>query len=216
MKRKIAARLTALAMLGTALPIGAADAAGMIAWAEDAQEKPTSGKLTDTITWSFSEKGVLTVSGTGDMPDYNDNGYYPPWNIYEYNLPVKSVVIEDGITSVGAYAFHSLDQLTSVTIPGSVTILKQHAFSNSDALTSITIHDSVTDIDYAALSYCASLTEINLGSSIVHVGEYAFDGTPWLKDNMKEGEVFIQNSVVISGKGSSSSIVSPFQLTLIR
>ena len=215
MKRKIAAGLTVLAMLGTALPIGAADAAGMIAWAEDAQEKPTSGKLTDTITWSFSEDGVLTVSGTGDMPDYNDNGYYPPWHRYEYNLPVKSVVIEDGITSVGAYAFHNLDLLTSVTISDSVTILKQSAFSDSDALTSITIPESVTYIEWAALSYCKGLTEINLGSSIVHVGEYAFDGTPWLKDNMKEGEVFIQNSVVISGKGCTGEVVIPDGVTCI-
>ena len=78
------------------------------------------------IKWSFDSKtGTLTISGAGKMDDYNwDN--CSPW--YAYSSVTKAIVIEDGVTSIGDYAFEDCSSLTSITIPNSVTSIGDYAF----------------------------------------------------------------------------------------
>ena len=59
---------------------------------------------------------------------------------------IESVVIEDGVTSIGANAFDGCSGLTSITIPSSVTSIGEHVFDGCSGLTSITIPSSVTSI----------------------------------------------------------------------
>ena len=101
------------------------------------------------ITWTLSDDGTLTISGT-DMPDYSyDN---TPW--YSQCNKIKKVVIENGVTSIGVRAFFGCSNLTSITIPNSVTNIGWYAFSGCLGLTSLTIPNSVTSIGDGAFNGC--------------------------------------------------------------
>ena len=103
----------------------------------------------DNLTWTLDADGTLTISGTGAMKDYDyDNNLSPVYN----NSNVKKVVIEDGVTSIGNWAFESCNSLTSITIPNSVTSIGDYAFHSCSGLTSITIPDGVTSIGSHAFS----------------------------------------------------------------
>lgn len=68
------------------------------------------------------------------------------------------MVIPEGVTSIGSYAFSGRTGLTNITIPDSVTSIVQDAFEGCTGLTSITIPDSVTSIGERAFSDCPTLT----------------------------------------------------------
>ena len=111
-----------------------------------------SGSCGDNVTYVFEEAtGTLTISGTGAMSDYD---YYSssPWNSYRKNI--KTVVLNDGVTSIGGCAFYLCIGLTSIEIPNSVTSIGYCAFQSCNGLTSIVIPNSVTSIGEYAFAYC--------------------------------------------------------------
>ncbi len=97
------------------------------------------GKCGKEVTYHFSTAmGTLTIEGKGAMSDFK---YKPkelkhridvrsdaPWG--KYHDEIKSVVIKEGVTSIGEYAFYYCDNLVSVTIPNSVTSIGSCAFWN--------------------------------------------------------------------------------------
>ena len=85
---------------------------------------------------------------------------YNAHNLYLNGELVTELVIPDGVTSIGNYAFHNCSSLTSITIPDSVTTIGDNAFYNCYSLTSITIPDSVTTIGDEAFYSCNSLSRI--------------------------------------------------------
>ena len=100
-----------------------------------------------------------------------ENGYYNPMsNIKD----VKSVVIENGVTSIGDSAFKGCSSLTSIEIPSSVTSIGGYVFYDCSSLTSIEIPNSVTSIGHGAFGRCSSLTSIDIPSSVTSIGGYAF------------------------------------------
>lgn len=117
-----------------------------------------SGTCGDNLTWDLTD-GVLTISGTGDMKNYLSSSP-APW--YSKRSSINSVVINDGATSIGNYAFSGCKALTSVTIPNSVTSIGQYAFQSCNALPSIDIPDGVTYIGSDAFYGCAGLTSIDI------------------------------------------------------
>ena len=91
------------------------------------------GNNGDNLTWILDDEGVLTISGTGAMASWNWKG--SPW--YANKDKIESVVIEDGVTSIGANAFDGCSGLTSITIPNSVTSIGTSAFSGCSGLTRV-------------------------------------------------------------------------------
>ena len=132
---------------------------------------PTSGTCGENVTWNL-ENGTLTISGTGDMKDYFAAVVNPPY----IALTFDTVVIEDGVTSIGNAAFISYDhQLQNVTIPDSVTRIGANAFAGCDKLTAIDIPNSVTCIDTGAFEGCGGLTEVTIPDSVTEISSGAFD-----------------------------------------
>ena len=119
-----------------------------------------SGTCGDNLTWRLTEEYELIIEGTGAMYDYSyDNS---PW--YEYRESIQTVMIKEGATSVGDYAFYACANLTSINIPenSQLTSIGDEAFYICSSLTAITIPESVTSIGYAAFAYCSSLTAITV------------------------------------------------------
>ena len=119
-----------------------------------------SGTCGTNLTWTLdTESGILTISGTGAMKDYTYSSKpNTPW--YSYRESITSVVISDGVASIGTYAFYGCSSLTSITIPSSVTSIGNYAFNYCSSLTSLTIGESVTSIGSYAFRGCSSLTSV--------------------------------------------------------
>ncbi len=141
-------------------------------------DNPTTSILGGTcgynVKWALDDAGTLTISGTGAMEDYSEYYSYSvvPW--YSSRSNIRTVVINDGVTTIGDYAFSDCDSLTSITIPGSVTTIGDRAFYNCESLTSVTIPDSVTSIGSYAFYSCTHLTSVTTGDSVTSIGSYAF------------------------------------------
>ncbi|MBR4502959.1 MAG: leucine-rich repeat domain-containing protein [Clostridia bacterium] len=119
------------------------------------------------ISWSVSD-GVLTITGTGDMPDYSYG--QEPWK----DLGVTSAVIKDGVTRIGNGAFSGCTSLTEISIADSVTGIGNSAFSFCKSLTEITIPDSVTSLGQSVFSACSGLTGITIPKNVTNIGPYIF------------------------------------------
>jgi len=135
-------------------------------------ETVASGKCGDNLTWSLLDDGTLTVSGEGAMADYDNSSNLAPW--YEYKDLIKTVIIEDGATTIGDYAFKDCASLESVEIPEGVTSIGYAAFRNCDIITAVELPESVTSIGTAAFKLCYALESINLPDSIESIGYAAF------------------------------------------
>ena len=129
----------------------------------------------DNITWTLDDAGTLTISGEGEMADY-----YSPW--YDQKESIKRVVIENGVTSIGANAFRDCTGLTSVTIPDRVISIGYYAFNGCTGLTSVTVPDSVTSIGDYAFHDCTGLTSVTIPNSVTSIGGSAFSGCTGLKE----------------------------------
>ena len=78
-----------------------------------------TGKCGANLTWILDSDGVLTISGKGAMYDYTNQGNIdidmPPWR--EYGIQISSLVIDDGVTSIGDAAFCYCIALETLSIP---------------------------------------------------------------------------------------------------
>ena len=128
-----------------------------------------SGTCGENLTWDLTN-GVLTISGTGAMSDYEFSNM--PWT--SLRSSITSVVISNGVTSIGNVAFYDCDKITSVTIGNSVTSIGDYAFSQCTGLTSVTIPSSVTSIGSEAFYDCTGLTSVTIGISVTSIVQDAF------------------------------------------
>ena len=154
------------------------------------------------LSWNISG-GTLTISGTGDMPNYDSNSSYP-W--FWYNASIQFVVISEGVTSIEDRAFYNYFHLTSITIPNSVTSIGRMAFYNCGSLGSITISNSVTSIEDRAF-YGTAWYE-NQPDGIIYISNvlYSYKGT--MPENtsiqVKEGTASISDEAFVGCNGLSS------------
>ena len=175
-------------------------------------EKGYTYWIEDNLTWKLYEDGTLNISGKGAMKDY-DNGDNP--SPVHQNSSVKKVVIEDGVTSIGNYAFTYCVSLTSITIPGNVESIGESAFYSCDNLTDVTLQDGVKSIGNAAFIWCNNLTNIVLPNSVTSIGNYAS------KDCTSLTSITIPDSVTRIGSSafencsSLTSITIPDSVTVI-
>ena len=112
----------------------------------------TSGHESE-VTWTLASDGVLTISGTGAMADYN--AYEKPWD--PYSGYITSVVIEGGVTTIGKCAFFDMYNVVSISIPANVTSIGDYAFSDCSNLTTITFNSNPF-IGYDAFPAGATVT----------------------------------------------------------
>ena len=177
-----------------------------------AEETATSGTCGENVTWNFDEStGTLTISGTGAMINYDyDNR---PWESYEDSI--KTVVIEDGVTTIGDSAFEDCTGITNITIPDSITSISNLAFSYCDSLTSVAIPDSVTTIGELAFCGCDSLTSVIIGNDVALIGNGAFSGCDSLTSITIPDSVTTIGEYAFSSCSSLTSVIIPNSVTSI-
>ena len=118
-----------------------------VAWATD---NDCSAAGDGSVTWKYdADTTTLTISGTGAMAEFGtSSSTRAPW--YSYRKTATKIVVENGVTSVGAHAFYALTKLTSVTLPDTLKTIGYRSFRNCTGLSSIEIPNSVTEIAAAA------------------------------------------------------------------
>ncbi|MBQ7522896.1 MAG: leucine-rich repeat domain-containing protein, partial [Oscillospiraceae bacterium] len=170
----------------------------------------SSGSCGENVSYTL-ENGKLTVSGSGEMADWNINNSHtcPPW--YDERSTITSVEVKSGVTSVGNCAFNGCDNLTSVLLPNTLTrigerafrnccnenfvdihlpeslrTLGEHAFANDRYLHMVTIPHGVTELPAYVFESCQGLFDVTVPSTVTSIGANAFLNTP-LSDLHYEG-----------------------------
>lgn len=160
------------------------------------------------LKWQL-DGGTLTISGKGDMYDFSA----PPWEADKYT--VHKVVVENGVTSIGDYAFSCCTSLTEVSLPKGLKAIGRGAFNSCGGLKQIDIPDSVKDIDIYAFNGCQNLTAVKIPENVTEIKSGVFSGCQSLS------EVNIHNNVTAIGNGaffrceSLTEVNLPAQLTEI-
>ena len=138
-----------------------------------------SGMCGNDLTWTLYSVGTLVISGTGEMNDFTSVSNVP-W--HEYRQQIKSVIIENGVTSIGSEAFRKCGNLDKVVIPGSITKCSMYAFADCPKLITAGGTESGCNIEFGwtseipdrALYGCNSLTTLQLPEGITMIGASSF------------------------------------------
>ena len=100
------------------------------------------------MTWTLTDEHTLHISGRGAIPDYwGDTTKTPNWPAWhEYCASVTTLVIEEGVSSIGDRAFMNCEKLDTVMLPTSLIEIGASAFENCASLQEINIPETVTSI----------------------------------------------------------------------
>lgn len=167
------ARIVPLLLLLTLLLLGSA-AAIPTAQADAQPLSGTYGTLTYVLSPDAGRKTyTLTISGSGAMPDspydsFTDTNALPlPWKTY--SKQISQVVVEEGVTAIGAHVFYGYSALERVTIPNSVTAIGKDAFFSCKKLTSVTLPRHMEQIGPFAFAGCTSLTRFDVPQGVTEL-----------------------------------------------
>ncbi len=171
-RKQFCSLLCGIAMMTAAIsqPVMIASASPEIVLEEAAiqagQEPAPTAVLGDNLTWTL-RNNVLTISGTGKIPDY-DAITSIPW--YSSRAQVKSVVVEEGITGLGEKCFSQLMYATSISLPSTLKTIGAYAFNSCKVLPSITLPEGLLSIGDNAFYMCKALTSLTIPSTVKTVG----------------------------------------------
>ncbi len=161
-----------------------------------------NGKCGDNLTWTYSGNGTLTISGSGEMynTEYNASKY-TNYGWKKSTCDIHKLVIENGVTSIGAWAFEvAYRGMTGIAghvdIPEGVTRIGVGAFCRNSGITSISLPSTLKKIDASAFYECA-FTDIY------------YNGTAedWLKIdiNLESNDVLTKANIHVAEKASQDN-----------
>ena len=120
---------------------------------------PASGDCGENATWTL-DQGVLTISGTGAIDDFDWWGNPQPWG--NFCGEIQKIIVSDGITRIGVRAFVNCSTAEEICLPDSVTSLGENSFMNCRALKSLRLPAGITDFDPALVIDCSSLVSVTV------------------------------------------------------
>jgi len=137
-------------------------------------KKRTTQSVSDTcgknLKWKI-KNGTLTISGSGAMTEFDVEE--TPWN--SKRTTITKIVIEEGCTSIGSFAFLNFTNLTSVEISTTVTKIGEAAFLKCSKLAAVTL-PNVKILESAAFADCSNLKSVT-ANKLTTVNDYAFQKT---------------------------------------
>ena len=130
-----------------------------------------SGETDDGISWEWERcTGVLTVSGTGSISGYTSTTM--PW--YDVINYTTEIVVSDGITTIGKYAFYKAENVQRISLPGTLTTISERAFEYCSSIEELVVPDSVTSIGYGTFANMTNLKKVTVPASTTY-RSYCFD-----------------------------------------
>lgn len=153
----------------------------------------------DGLSWSL-DGSTLYITGTGEMYDFSSGA---PWMGSKYSI--TRVVLSDGITYVGAYAFQDYDALTAVEFGNSLVSIGKDAFSGCDSLSSITLPATFKKFGENSFRSCTNLKEIHCSGGFPRFDEnclwdtyatiYYSASNPWSVSLIEQLETAFHNRI---------------------
>ena len=184
------------------------------------------------MTWTLTQKGTLTLSGTGPMEDFS-RWTSRPWDrervnwviiepgvtsIGDYSLfyaNIKEISIPESVTRIGEEAFGSCHRLESIELPSGLTEIKNDVFSGCDSLESIELPPGLTEIGNDVFYSCNLLDNVVIPESVPRIGDGAFESCKNLRNlTLQEGLTEIEDSA-FEGCDSLEEIVLPFTVSRV-
>lgn len=150
--------------------------------------------LDSNISWTLTEKGVLTVSGSGAIKDF-DPLDPDEWLKLTGGDEVKQIIIREGITEIGDYAFYKCDKATKIVLPKSLKVVGDFAFMGCTKIEGFDFKSGLNSIGKGAFYGCTGAKSFNLPKGVTHIGYDAFYGTGYYKENgnWKDGALYHGN-----------------------
>ncbi|MBQ9907191.1 MAG: leucine-rich repeat protein [Oscillospiraceae bacterium] len=135
-------------------------------------------KHPDYQVWDYMPEPNPDQSGDDSEPDLPPNYYdyqcsSAPWGCY--GKIIEKIVVGEGITSIGSYAF-CYTNAKSVTLPDTLQCIGANAFCGCVALTEISLPDSLTEMDEAVFENCSALETYHWPSALDTVPDNTFSG----------------------------------------
>lgn len=221
--KRTAAGILALAMISVPLPaqeMGLPDFGfGITVFADG---KGYFGE-NNSLHWSYYESnGLLDIEDYASSSAAMDNWSKAndvPWN--NYRQMIKSVRIENKVTSIGNYAFSNCPNITSVKMltyldnTSHLTSIGLSAFEGCTSLTSINIPNGVTSVGENAFKGCTGLTSIKLPDRVAYIGLSAFENCSNLESAYIPDALTSTGVCTFYGCSSLKSINIPSNATYI-
>lgn len=139
-----------------------------------AQELPSSGTCGSSLSWNYdADNYTLTISGEGEMNNYTAKTG-APWD--DLSGEIDTVIVENGVTSIGDYAFYRYGYIYNVQLADTITSIGKHAFDGSDSFEEIDLPQQLRVIKENAFSN-TWLSEVVIPSSVETISNEAFAGS---------------------------------------
>ena len=153
---------------------------GTLQWG-DTEEKQQCGT---NAYWKI-ENDTLTISGSGAVDDY-DSAAECPWA--DQRAAITKIVVEDGVTAIGNFAFYGMTNLTEISLADSIVSIGAYAFKNDSSLENLTLPSELTQIQDSAFYGCAKISSIVIPAKVTKIGDYAFSRCSALRNISFEGD----------------------------
>lgn len=184
-------------------------------WAQTNDGDPSvvaTGSCGESVIYTIYSDMSMVISGTGEMKDYV--GEVPHIDATYYQK-IESVVIEDGVTSIGEFAFYDFIHLTSLSVANSVTKIGNAAFYECTSLTSLDIPASVIEIGNGAFYGCSQLTSMVIPDGVTVISPVLFFNCTGLTSVTLPNGVTEIGDAAFECCSSLASVVIPSSVTSI-
>ncbi len=171
MKRKILSLVLSAAMMLSMCTIGAGAEGN---WWDELIVDSTNpnGAVSDTVMWEFdSATYTLIIRGNGAIPDSSNRTNSHPWS-GKTNSTIERIVVEDGITSVGKYAFANMRLVKEIVLPSSVESMSTYVFNKCSALRTLTLPPM--EVITADILSGSSVENLIIPEGVKEIGANAF------------------------------------------
>ena len=237
--KRLISLLVAVCMMITMLPLSA-----VTAFAADTASSTggTASDGTDTYKYEYTvNDGTATITkflgpvdpannGPYDIEIPSELGGHPVTGLGEYSFAanpydghqgnplcskIRSVTIQQNVTSIGDRAFDGCSALTTLSLGEKIKTIGNYAFENCTSLTGVTIPQSVTSIGYYAFEGCTHLNPLTIKGPITSMGNYAFAGSTYLKSLTLYDDIQTIGNFAFLGSTSLKTVTLPKNLTSI-